>query len=347
MTKLVIQIPCFNEEKHIGQTIADLPRTIEGIDEIEVLIIDDGSIDETVSVAMESGAHHIKALTQNLGLANAYSVGIDTCNLLGADIVVNTDADNQYDARDIAKLVAPILSGEADIVIGDRETDSIGHFSLVKKYLQKFGSQVVRRASGTSVADSTSGFRAMNKKAMNASFIHNRFTYTLESIIHAGSKGLKIGNVKVRTNSKARPSRLFSSTPDYLKKNGPVILRSYVMYWPIQTFGFIAAMFMIGGSGLIGRFLYYYFQAPEHSAHIQSLQVGIGMVVIAFVVFLLAILSDLIAANRRISEELLTKVRFIEARLQENKSVEVSGLGLIHTASKSWKDESLKPNNGS
>lgn len=336
MTRLIIQIPCFNEADTITETIQALPRQLHGIESIEVLIVDDGSSDTTADVAAAAGAHFIKRLRQNQGLANAYSVGLDTCFRLGADIVVNTDADNQYCADDIEKLLKPILAGQADVVIGDRKTDDIEHFSPLKKSLQKWGSAVVRRASGTLVADSTSGFRALTRKAIESSFIHNRFSYTLESIVHAGSKGLKIENVAVRTNPQTRPSRLARGSSDYIKKNGPVILRSYMMYWPFQTFGFIASIFMVLGGALIVRFLYYYFQAPTVSSHIQSLQIGVGLTVIAFVILLLAILGDLIAANRRITEELLVKCRNIEARLERQDSAAEPLSGLTKTGHSPW-----------
>lgn len=341
MVKLIIQIPCFNEERTIGETIADLPRLIHGIDQIEVLVIDDGSTDNTIVEAVGAGAHYIKKLTHNQGLAKAFSAGIDTCIRLGANVVVNTDADNQYNANDIERLVAPVLRGEADLVIGDRETDSIVHFSWMKKMLQKLGSKVVRKASGTTVTDSTSGFRAMGEKAMLLSFIHNNFSYTLESIIHAGRLGLKIVNVKVQTNPRTRSSRLFKNTPDYLIKNGPVILRSYAMYRPIQIFGALAALTMVAGTGLICRFLYYYFRAPGVSSHIQSLQIGVGLLVISFVIFLLAILSDLIAANRRICEEVLIKCRTIEAELERAKPDEAKRHDLLCSKEPPWQAERL------
>jgi len=333
---LIIQIPCFNEEDQIAQTIAELPKTIDGITSIHVLVIDDGSQDRTVEKAIQAGAHYIKRVIHNRGLANAYSIGLDACYRLGADIVINTDADNQYCAADIKKLVTPIINGEADLVIGDRETDSIESFSPLKKYLQKLGTSIVNRASGMFVADSTSGFRAISRKAMSGSFIHNRFSYTLESIIHAGNRGLKIANIKINTNPMTRPSRLAKNSGQYVKKNGLVIFRAYAMYWPIQTFGLIASMCLFIGSALIARFIYYYLQAPDISSHIQSLQLGVGFTVIAFIIYLLAILSDLIAANRRITEEILTKCRHIETHLEQLSDTNTNTVDVIKTEHAPW-----------
>jgi glycosyltransferase involved in cell wall biosynthesis len=315
--KLVIQIPCLNEQEQLPATIADLPRAIPGVDVIEVLVIDDGSTDATVSVAREHGVHHIVRLPRNRGLAAAHAAGLDAALRLGADIVVNTDADNQYQGADIAELVAPILAGRADLVIGDRDTSSIPHFSAVKRLLQRLGSRLVRRASGTEVRDSTSGFRAMNRRTIQTLFTHNRFTYTLESIIHAGSAGLVIENVRVRTNEQTRPSRLFSSIPQYLRRQGPVILRAYGLYWPVQSFGFVAVLFALPSLFLIGRFFFYYLADPDVSSHAQSLSIGVGGLVLAFVVGLLALLGDLLATNRRLSEEILQRVRRLDATVTQ------------------------------
>jgi glycosyltransferase involved in cell wall biosynthesis len=313
--KLLIQIPCLNEREHLAATFADLPRAIPGVDGIEVLVIDDGSSDGTADLARELGVHHLVRFPRNRGLAAAHMAGLDAALRLGADIVVNTDADNQYRGEDIPRLVAPILAGRADLVIGDRQTDAIAHFSFAKRVLQRWGSRVVRRASGTEVADSTSGFRALNRRAANALFVHNRFSYTLETIIQAGHLGLVIENVRVQTNAKARESRLFKSIPEYVRRNGAVILRAYNLYWPVQTFGALAILLFLLGLGLGGRFLYYYVQDPDYSGHIQSLLVGVGAVVLSLVVALMALLGDLLATHRRLTEEVLQRVRRLDARL--------------------------------
>ena len=333
--RLFIQIPCLNEAEQLPATLAALPRELPGISSIEVLIIDDGSSDGTAEIAAAEGVHHIVRFPRNRGLAAAHAAGLDACLRLGADIVVNTDADNQYDARDIANLIFPIVEGRADIVVGDRQTDQIPHFSWIKRVLQSFGSRLVRRASGTEVRDSTSGFRAMNRKALQTLFTHNRFTYTLESIIQAGYAGLVLENVVVRTNPQTRPSRLFKSIPQYLRRQGPVILRSYGLYWPVQTFGLIAVLIFVPSLFLVGRFFYYYLQDPTTSSHMQSLQLGIGGVVLSFLVGLLALVADLLATNRRLSEEILHRVRRLDAEVSALRG-EREHDGIVHTHARAW-----------
>jgi glycosyltransferase involved in cell wall biosynthesis len=338
--KLIIQIPCLNERDHLGVTVADLPRSLPGIDSIEVLVIDDGSTDGTSQVAEELGVHHIVRFPRNRGLAAAHMAGLDACLRLGADVVVNTDADNQYKGEGIARLVAPIIAGAADIVVGDRQTDEIEHFSWTKRALQRWGSSLVRRASGTEVQDSTSGFRAMNRKAISTLFVHNKFTYTLETMIQAGNAGLVVANAKIRTNPKIRESKLFSSIPEYLRRNGPVIFRSYGMYWPMQTFGYIALSLLVVGLVLSGRFAYYYLTNPDTSSHIQSLQIGVGAIVLAFVVGLMVLLSDLLAANRRLTEEVLARVRRLDAIMAATQRAGGRDLDGIHsTAARPWTRE--------
>jgi glycosyltransferase involved in cell wall biosynthesis len=335
--KLIIQIPCLNEKDHLGATFADLPRSMPGVDSIEVLIIDDGSGDGTSQVAEDLGVHHIVRFPRNRGLAAAHMAGLDACLRLGADVVVNTDADNQYKGEDIARLVGPVIAGEADIVVGDRQTDEIPHFSWVKRVLQRWGSALVRRASGTEVRDSTSGFRAMSRQAILALFVHNKFSYTLETMIQAGNAGLVVENVQIRTNPKTRESKLFSSIPEYLRRNGPVIFRSYGMYWPVQTFGYIALGLLAVGLVLGGRFAYYYLTDPNTSSHIQSLQVGVGAVVLAFVVGLMVLLSDLLATNRRLTEEVLARVRRLDALLAaEQRSGGQPLEGIRTTTARPW-----------
>ncbi len=313
--KLVIQIPCLNERDQLSGMLADLPRVIDGVDEIEVLVIDDGSTDGTSDRAAELGVHHVVRFPRNRGLSAAFIAGIDAALRLGADVIVNTDADNQYKGEDIARLVAPVVERRADVVVGDRQTDTIEHFSWLKRALQRWGSRVVRSASGTRVADATSGFRALSRRAALGMFVHNRFSYTVETIVQGGRTGLSFENVAIRTNPKTRDSRLFKGMGQYLRRNGPVILRAYGMYRPVQTFAYVALLFLAAGLGLVGRFLYFYAQNPDRSGHQQSLTVGVGCVVLAFLVGVVAMVSDLLAANRRLLEDLLTRMRRLDAQL--------------------------------
>src|SRR4051794_36629006 len=253
--KLIIQIPCFNEGPQLPQTLADLPREVAGVDRVEWLVIDDGSTDDTVEVARAHGVDHVVRLTNNKGLAAAFQAGLDACLKLGADVIVNTDADNQYYGGDIPKLVAPILAGEADMVIGDRETDKIEHFSPLKKQLQRLGSVVVRRASGTRVPDTTSGFRAYNREAALQVQVVSKFTYTLETIIQAGKMLVAVDHVPIRTNPKTRDSRLFPSTWAYVRRNATSIFRVYTLYEPLRVFLAAAALTALVGAVIWVRFL--------------------------------------------------------------------------------------------
>src|SRR3712207_2462868 len=258
--KLIIQIPCLNEESTLPATIADLPREVPGIDEVELLVIDDGSTDRTVEVARECGVDHIVRLTNNKGLAAGFQAGLDASLKLGADVIVNTDADNQYDARDIPRLVAPILAGEADMVVGDREITSIEHFSPMKKGLQRLGSWVVRQASSTEVPDTTSGFRAYNREAAIQMVVVSKFTYTLETIIQAGKLLVAVDHVPIRTNEKTRESRLFPSMWAYVRRNTVSIFRIYSMYEPLRVFMVAALALLIPALIVWGRFAYLYLQ---------------------------------------------------------------------------------------
>jgi len=320
--KLIIQIPCYNEAQTLPVTLADLPKKIEGIDNIEVLIIDDGSTDDTIKVAREHGVNHIVRFTKNKGLARGFTAGLDACLRLGADIIVNTDADNQYKGEYIAHLVAPILRGEAEVVIGDRNTNGIEHFSWSKKRLQSLGSWVVRQVSDTNVPDSTSGFRALSREAALQMNVVSKFTYTLETIIQAGKKNLAVTHVPIKTNEKLRDSRLFSSTWAYIKRSVATIARIYTMYEPMKMFSYIGGGFFIGGI-LIGlRFVYFYFTSGG-AGHIQSLILAAILLIVGFQVFVMGLLADLIGSNRQLIENVLYRVRKIElSTLNENAKPE-------------------------
>jgi glycosyltransferase involved in cell wall biosynthesis len=338
--KLVIQIPCLNESDQLAGTLADLPRSIEGIDEIEVLVIDDGSTDGTFERACELGVHHIVRFPENRGLSAAFTAGVDAALRLGADIVVNTDADNQYCGSDIPRLVSPILNGRADVTVGNRQTDKIAHFSWFKRLLQRWGSRLVRGASGTKVTDATSGFRAMSRAAALRMYVHNRFSYTLETIIQGGRSGFVFADVDLdRTNQNTRKSRLFASIPQYVRRNGPVILRSYLMYRPVSTFGFAAAVTFAVGASLVGRFLYLYFLDPTRSGHAQSLVIGVGCVILSFLMAVVAALSDLLSANRRLMEEVLRRVRRLDAEAASSALARGEPIDGIHsTGAPPWRD---------
>jgi glycosyltransferase involved in cell wall biosynthesis len=313
--KLIIQIPCFNEEATLPGTLADLPREIEGIETVEWLVIDDGSTDRTVDIAREHGVDHIVRLTNNRGLAAAFQAGLDASLKLGADIVVNTDADNQYFGGDIPKLVAPILAGDADMVIGDRETDQIEHFSPLKKRLQRLGSAVVRRASGTGVPDTTSGFRAYNREAALQIQVVSKFTYTLESIIQAGKMLVAVDHVPIRTNPKTRESRLFPSTAAYVRRNTVSIFRIYAMYEPLRVFLAAAAVAAIVGAVIWARFLYFFFFSDDPGGHIQSLILGSTLFIVAVQLAALGVVGDILAGTRVLQQRALERVRRMELHL--------------------------------
>jgi glycosyltransferase involved in cell wall biosynthesis len=313
--KLIIQIPCFDEEATLPETLGDLPRAIEGIEEVEWLVIDDGSTDRTVEVAREHGVHHIVRLTNNRGLAAAFQAGLDASLKLGADIIVNTDADNQYYGGDIPKLVAPILGGQADMVIGDRETDQIDHFSPLKKRLQRLGSAVVRRASGTDVPDTTSGFRAYNREAALQMQVVSKFTYTLESLIQAGKMLVAVDHVPIRTNEKTRESRLFPSMWAYVRRNTVAIFRVYTLYEPLRVFLAAAAVAALIGAVIWTRFLYFYFFSDDPGGHIQSLILGSTLFIVAVQLAALGVIGDILAGTRVIQQRALERVRRMELHL--------------------------------
>jgi glycosyltransferase involved in cell wall biosynthesis len=312
--KLIIQIPCFDEEQTLPATLADLPRAIPGVDEIEWLVIDDGSTDRTIEVARAHGVDHVVKLTNNKGLAAAFQAGLDACLKLGADLIVNTDADNQYDGRDIPKLLQPILDGKADMVIGDRETHRIEHFSPLKKRLQRLGSAVVRRASDTTVPDTTSGFRAYNREAALNMQVVSKFTYTLESIIQAGKMVVAVDHVPIRTNAQTRESRLFPSMWAYVRRNSLSIFRIYALYEPLRVFMAAAALVALVGAVIWVRFAYL-FVTGEGSGHVQSLILGATLFIVAVQLAALGVIGDILAGSRVIQQRILERVRRVELQL--------------------------------
>jgi glycosyltransferase involved in cell wall biosynthesis len=313
--KLIIQIPCLNEEYALPKTLATLPREVDGFDTVEWLVIDDGSTDRTVELARSLGVDHIVSFNANKGLAVAFQAGIDAALKLGADVIVNTDADNQYHPGDIPKLVAPILERRADVVIGDRQLRDHQEFSRIKKILQLLGTSVVRNVSGADVPDATSGFRAYSRDGALRLNVVSRFTYTLETLIQAGKSDMSVTHVPVRTNPQLRESRLFTSTWDYVKRSIGTILRISVMYEPLPVFLWLAVLLGLGGAGLIGRFLWAYFTQPGPTGRVQSLVVGAALVIIALMLVLLGTLADLLRANRILIENTLRRVRRIELSL--------------------------------
>jgi glycosyltransferase involved in cell wall biosynthesis len=315
--KLIIQIPCFNEEDQLPLTIAQLPRTVAGVDQIEWLIIDDGSTDRTIEVARELGVDHVVRLTNHKGLAAAFQAGLDAGLKLGADVIVNTDADNQYEGADIPKLVEPILRGEADMVVGDRRVDTIEHFSAPKKLLQRIGSWVVRQASSTDVPDTTSGFRAYNREAALQVQAVSKFTYTLETIIQAGKLLVAVEHVPIRTNPRTRESRLFPSTTSYVRRNALSIFRIYSQYQPLKVFWGGALLMGVPALALFIRFLVIFIESPHAAArgHIQSLIAGAVLFIGAMLLGSLGVIGDLLDAQRIISQRTFERVRRIELQL--------------------------------
>ena len=310
--KVIIQIPCFNEEKTLPQTLAELPREIPGVDSVEVLVIDDGSRDRTAEVAREHGVDHLVRHTHNRGLASAFRSGIEACLALGADVIVNTDADNQYNAADIPRLVEPLLRREADIVIGDRQTQTVAHFSWLKKRLQWLGSFVVRRLAGLDdVPDAVSGFRALTRSAARQINILSAFSYTIEMVIQAGKKGLAVRSVPIAVNPMTRDSRLYSTVFEFIQRSATTLLRVYAMYQPLRILVLVGALLMLAGALPIFRFLYVFFR-DDGAGHVQSLVLGGVLISMGFMAFLVGLVADLIAFNRQLLERLLERVRRLE-----------------------------------
>lgn len=314
--KLIVQIPALNERETIAAVIAAIPRSIPGISRVEVLIVDDGSTDDTATVALRAGADHVVRHTANKGLATAYQTGVDTALRLGADIIVNTDADNQYPGAEIPRLVAPILEGRADIVIGDRQVRTIEHFSPLKKALQYVGSSVVRWASETKVPDTVSGFRALSREAALRTFVTTDFSYTVEALIQAGKRRLTVVAVPIRTNQVARPSRLHRGNWNFIKHQAAIIARTYATYEPLKVFSYIATAFFVPGALLLAWAGFVFLARrllPDFAAsNIQSLFVGGVLVLMALIVFLIGLLADLVGGVRRVQQEVLYRVRSMQ-----------------------------------
>jgi glycosyltransferase involved in cell wall biosynthesis len=309
--KLIVQIPCYNEEETLPSTFNDIPKHIEGVDIVEIMIIDDGSTDKTIEVAKALGVHHIVVNKNNRGLARTFRTGLNECLKLGADIIVNTDGDNQYAGWDIPKLIQPILDGKADLVVGDRNTAKVAHFSPFKKFLQRLGSYVVKTLSGVQVPDAVSGFRAYSRDAALQLNIVSPFSYTIEALIQAGKKHMAVTSVPVETNEKTRESRLFSSIPKFIERQLTTIVRMYAMYQPLKVFFFIGLTLSILGAIPIIRFLYFYFTG-DGEGHLQSLVLGGVLTILGFISFLIALLADLMNFNRQLIEQTLEKVRRME-----------------------------------
>jgi glycosyltransferase involved in cell wall biosynthesis len=310
--KVIIQIPSYNEEQTLAQTLGDLPDTLSGVDVVEWLVIDDGSTDRTAEVARQSGAHHVVCLPRNLGLAQAFLQGLEAALCLGADVIVNTDADNQYRGRDVERLIVPILAEQADIVVGDRGVATVAHFSPIKRWLQRLGSWVVQRAAGVSIPDATSGFRALSREAALRTLVLSNYSYTLETLIQAGARQMAVTYVPVQTNPQTRPSRLMRGLPEYLTQSAITILRTYTLYRALRIFLVLGGLLVSAGTLLGLRFLYLFMTSGGAAGHIQSLILAAILLIVGFQVCLIGLVADLIGFNRKILEEILYRQRRME-----------------------------------
>jgi glycosyltransferase involved in cell wall biosynthesis len=319
--KLIIQIPCYNEADVLAETIGTLPRAISGVDEIEYLIIDDGSTDNTVQIAHQAGVHHI-IQQYHQGLATAFTTGLDACLKYGADIIVNTDADNQYNAEDLVRLIEPILAGRAQLVVGDRGVATLQLFTPVKRLLQRFGSWVIGKVSGLHIPDATSGFRALSRQAALRTLVLSEYSYTLETLIQAGAHGVPVEYVPIRTNPPTRPSRLMRSIPHFLTQSSTTIIRAYTMYRPLRVFTILGMLLILAGMVPGIRFLYF-FIVKGTAGYIQSLILSAILLIVGFQVLLIGLVADLIGFNRKILEEVLYRLRRAELDMEHESSKEI------------------------
>ena len=309
--KLIVQIPAFNEARTLQATIQDIPTEIPGIDTIELLVIDDGSTDKTIQVAKASGVHHIVRLPQHVGLAGAFIAGLEASLTNGADIIVNTDADNQYQGKDIPRLLDPILKGRAEIVVGDRGVATLQSFSRSKRLLQRFGSKVIQVASGLNTPDATSGFRAISREAALRTIVLSEYSYTLETLIQAGAGNIAVEYVPIKINPPTRPSRLMKNVAQFIAQSSATLLRAYTMYRPLRVFSFIGGVLITGGAALGIRYLYF-FLIGQGAGHVQSVILASVLLIVGFQVLLIGLLADLIGFNRKIMEETLYRIRRLE-----------------------------------
>jgi glycosyltransferase involved in cell wall biosynthesis len=317
--RVIIEIPCYNEEDTLPLTIRDLPKSLPGVDELQLLVIDDGSTDRTAEVARQLGVHHIVRHSCNMGLARAFLTGLEASLKIGADIIVNTDADNQYRGQDIARLIQPILDGQADIVVGDRGVGEVAHFSPLKRLLQRLGSRVVGMASGSTVPDATSGFRALSREAALRTIVYSEYSYTLETLIQAGSRRMTVAYVPIHTNPQTRKSRLMRNLPEYLVNSTATILRAYTMYRPLRVFLSIGGAMILIGAAIGVRFLWF-FLAGQGTGKVQSLILAAILTIVGFQVCLIGLMADLVGFNRKILEETLYRVRQLELHAQHEEN---------------------------